>query len=113
MHTQYIETTLGFSSADTENVRVSFDGSDLSLTFTNWQEEAQIYSFIDVLGFKWDEQFDEVGIRDDTTYEVLESPWLKRQVELTCVNNADQYAHYKVCFNTQGVLDVLCQRATG
>jgi hypothetical protein len=60
---------------------------------------------------KWEyEQDDVVSIRDDTTYEVVGSPWLELQGRLQGVEDLAAFVPYKLCFNAAGVLDVLCRR---
>ncbi len=102
-----VEVDLGISTADADNVEVHFDGGDLVLTFLDWQEVPRQVIFRGVLAYRW-QDFDETGIRDDTTYEVLESEWLAQQADLQGVKAAvENYAHYKLCFNTVGMLDVV------
>ena len=111
---EYKEVRLGASTADAEEVELRFASGDLTLAFVDWQETPRKIVFHEVLGFRWQE-FDqrEVGehgpIRDDTTYEVLQSSWRDRQAELQG-ERADEYVHYKLCFNAAGVLDVLARR---
>jgi hypothetical protein len=102
-----VEIDLGISTADADDVDVHFDSSDLVLSFIDWQEVHRQLVFHNVLAFRW-QDFDETGIRDDTTYVVLESEWLAQQADLQRVKAAvENYAHYKLCFNAVGVLDVL------
>jgi hypothetical protein len=103
-----VEKNLGVSTADGEDVHLQYDGDDVILAFTDWNERSCELVFRDVLAFRWQE-CDEEGIRDDTTYEVTESSWLARQAQLQGVNASD-YAHYKLCFNACGSLDVLARR---
>jgi hypothetical protein len=105
---RYQERNLGVSTADAEDVCLRFDSSELILSFTDWQAKHQELCFADVLAFRF-EELDEASIRDDTTYEVLDSPWLARQAELQAVSLTG-LAHYKLCFNACGALDVLCRR---
>jgi hypothetical protein len=102
---RYVEVDLGVSTADAEKVDVHFGDGDLVLTFVDWQDAPRRLVFREVLAFRW-QDFDETGIRDDTTYEVVESEWLARQAELQGVS-MENYAHYKLCFNVLGTLDVL------
>jgi hypothetical protein len=102
-----IEVHLGISTADAEDVDIHFDGGDLILSFVDWQEVPRQLIFREVLAFRW-QDFDETSIHDDTTYEVLESEWLAQQADLQGVKAAvDNYAHYKLCFNAMGMLDVV------
>ncbi|MEM1109489.1 MAG: hypothetical protein AAGH99_12455 [Planctomycetota bacterium] len=105
---QYKITDLDISTADAENVQLEYQGGDLSLKFTDWQEHTCKLRFIEVLAFRWEDEFDTPGIRDDSCYLVEGSPWLARQAELAG-EDANHYVHYKLCFNTCGVLDVVCK----
>jgi hypothetical protein len=105
-----IVADLGVSTADGEDVQLQFTRGDLSLRFLDWQEQPRELVFHDVIAFRWQE-FDEsaLNIRDDTTYEVIDSEWLQRQAQLQAVD-VDQYAHYILCFNACRNLDVLARR---
>jgi hypothetical protein len=108
---QFIETNLGFSTADGEHVELTYQEGNLRLLFIDWQERSITYTFRDVLGFKWDGgDTDSSDIRDDMTYIVLDSPWLQCQAQLEA-ECADDYAHYRLGFNACGVLDVLARKA--
>jgi hypothetical protein len=113
---------LGIVTADAEQVRLQFDAGALVLSFADMHDRPRQLTFADVLAFRWQE-LDEAGlvnhearapegragVRDDQTYEVVGSAWLARQAELQAVSVGD-YAHYMLCFNACGVLDVLCRR---
>jgi hypothetical protein len=108
----YRPVDLGVSTADADAVELRFSRGDLHLRLVDWQEQRREIVFRAVLGFQWQEFDDaEVGqeLRNDTTYEVVESPWRVRQAELQG-ERADDYVHYKLCFNEVGVLDVLAKR---
>jgi hypothetical protein len=104
---QCIESNLGISTADGENVRLQYEDDKLSIVFDDWRDRLCTVVFHGVLAFRWQE-FDENGICDDATYEVVGSPWLERQTKLHGVNAAD-YVHHKLCFNACGMLDVLAR----
>ena len=107
---RYRVVNLGFSSADAEGVRLQFEHGQLLLSFLDWQKRRIDVVFHEVLGFQCVDGFaEEIGIRDDTTYEVLDSVWLKRQAELSQENLAD-FVHYMLSFNSVGVLEVLAKR---
>ena len=106
---ELVARDLGIVTADAEHVRLSFDAGALVLSFVDMHDRPRELTFTGVLGFRWQE-FDEGGVRDDQTYEVVGSSWLARQAELQAVAVGD-YAHYMLCFNACGVLDVLCRRA--
>jgi hypothetical protein len=105
---RYVEASLGVSTADAEQVVLRFEDGDLHVSFVDWKEQPRILTFREVLAHRWQELDDPVP-RDDTTFEALESPWLAKQAQLHGVS-ADGYAHYILCFNASGVLDVLARR---
>jgi hypothetical protein len=109
MTIQYEITDLGFSTADAEQVQLEFNGCNLSIRFIDWQEQPKTHIFIEVLGFSWNDELDNPSIRDDVTYIVSDSDWLRSQCELSN-EEVEQYIHYKLCFNACGVLDVICKR---
>lgn len=106
----FIAANLGVSTADAEDVQFHYQKGVLSLVFLDWQKQHCEVIFEDVLGFQWqdlDEQ--EFDMPDDQAYEVVESQWLGRQAQLQDVP-CEPYAHYKLCFNSCGCLDVLAKR---
>jgi hypothetical protein len=102
-----VESNLGIATTDGDNVRLRYDGDILTLAFSDWHGHQCHLVFGGVLAFRWQE-FDEVGIRDDTSYKVVGSEWLDRQAQL-CGVNVCNYAHYKRCFNARGTLDFLAR----
>jgi hypothetical protein len=102
------QVDLGVCTADAERVEMRFVGDVLKLDFVDHLARPTGVTFHAVLGFRWQE-FDEQDVRDDTVYEVLESQWLERQAKLHGVLASD-HAHYALCFNACGTLDVLCRR---
>ncbi len=103
----FIDTHLGLSTADAESVALQHDGSDLVLTFVDWQERTIRHEFEEVLAFKWGQ--DTGGApRDDQTYIVEGSEWLAHEAGLA-EESPDRFVHYKLCFNAVGVLDVLAR----
>jgi hypothetical protein len=105
---KFKQVDLGVQTADAERVEMRFVGDVLTLHFLDWKEEPRGVTFERVLGFRWQE-FDEQDVRDDSVYEVLDSAWLERQAALHGVTPRD-HAHYALCFNACGTLDVLCRR---
>lgn len=105
---RYVEADIGVCTADAEQVVLRLDRGDLHLSFVDWKEHPRALIFRDVLAHRWQE-LDEPVPRDDTTFEALESPWLARQAKLQGVD-PNGYAHYVLCFNACGVLDVLARR---
>jgi hypothetical protein len=107
---RYVEAKLGVTTADAEKVVTRFENGDLHLSFVDWQGHPRSIIFRDVLAYRWQELDDAVP-RDDTTFEALDSPWLERQAALQAVP-PNAYAHYVLCFNACGVLDVLARRTS-
>lgn len=105
----YKTINLGFSTADAEGIQLNFDGSNLHLKCTDWQEKPVSYTFENVLAYKWGQGVEPDIPRYDECYEVESSDWLLRETELASVHRED-YMHYKLCFNACGILDVLACR---
>ncbi|MBW2984480.1 hypothetical protein KY361_05160 [Candidatus Woesearchaeota archaeon] len=93
---------VGFSTADAEFPKITKQEGKVILKYKDWREEDITVHFHNVIAIKWVyEEFDErAGERDDT-YEVLNSKWLKAL-------NVKGKRHYKLCFNSIGDLDVIC-----
>ena len=104
-----VNADIGIKTADAQNVAIQFARSDLTLTFIDWKQQSCKVMFSEVLAFRWQE-FDEQDLRDDASYEVVGSEWLKRQTMLQAVH-PDDFAHYKLGFNASGCLDVLVRRS--
>ena len=105
---RYVEASLGVSTADAEQVALRFENGDLHVSFVDWKAQPRSLTFREVLAHRWQELDDQVP-RDDTTFEAVDSPWLARQAELQGVSKEGD-AHYVLCFNACGVLDVLARR---
>lgn len=99
---------IGVSSADAESVQLHYQFGDLLIRYNDWQEREREKKFFDVLAFRWQE-FDDDAPRNDASYEVLHSQWLNAQAKAQEVN-ADAYVHHRICFNNNGVLDVVSLR---
>lgn len=108
MFDQLQEVDLGIPSADAERVQLSLVCGDLFLSFIDWNESFRQYKFTDVLEFKW-QAFDLGDARDDVSYLVLNSKWLLTQAALQS-EKVNEFNHFKICFNTLGMLDVLCKQ---
>ena len=99
---------LGIVSADAESVQLLYQFGDLFLRYTDWQKVEREKKFHDVLAFRWQEFTDDAP-RNDVSYEVENSGWLALQATAQEVESAN-YAHFRICFNQNGVLDVLALR---
>ena len=100
----------GFSTADTEYPFFEYREGALTLEFIDMQERPVRVIFREVAGIQWNDEaeFHDVEIRDDLSYEVHESKWLARHIELGTFVQSQGYRHFVFCFNVAGVLDVLC-----
>ena len=78
----------------------------LKVSYVDWQEEPKTVVLGEVFSFKWQERDLDSAPRDDTTFQVLESTWLREQTN--GMPGAESLVHYKVLFNACGVLDVIC-----
>ena len=98
----------GFSVADAEQPQFTFTGDEVVLTFTDWQENDMTVRFKDCVAVKWQEA-DSKGpeARDDCTYEILGSDWLKVHLKQNMVTPDEGHRHFKLCFNAVGVLEVI------
>jgi hypothetical protein len=97
---------VSFSTADADPPNITFDDSGvLSLEFRDWREKMVRLKFAEVVGFKWDEGDLHQGERDDVTYEIINSRWLRSLKEHNLAG--DEHRHYKLCFNASGNLEVL------
>lgn len=106
---EYQTIALGFSTADGERPELQFAGGDLQCSFVDWREQMVRFTASDTRAFSWLEELDVDGIRDDATYEVLESDWIQKYCVWHRISRAEGYRHFKLCFNPVGVLDILCK----
>jgi hypothetical protein len=100
---------LGFSTADGNRLDWQFLGGNIRFSFVNWREQPVQFSALDVRAFSWLEFQDIPGIRDDVTYEVLESDLIQRYFDCNLMLPKEGYRHFKLCFNEAGVIDVVCR----
>ena len=99
----------GFSVADGESVDVSFIDGDLILRFKDWHDQVVEYRFIEALAFRWAARSTVPTPRDDESFEVLSSTWLREECQLEGCS-ADQFVHHVLCFNASKVLEVISRR---
>lgn len=95
-----------FSTADADNPSLQYLDGDLRLGFIDWQEKQVSIRFPKAAAFCWQQEAQiSAEVRDDTSYEVVDSPW---RAELTALGAIEpSHRHYKLCFNACGVLDVI------
>jgi len=108
----YQAIDLGFSTADGERPEAHFVGQDVQFSFVDWREQTVRFTACDVRAFVWLEEMDVLGIRDDVTYEVLDSDLIRKYSDWNLLTPEDGYRHFKLCFNVAGVFDVLCKSIT-
>lgn len=109
---KYVIINLGFSTADGERPEMQFVGGDIRFSFLNWREQLVRFTASDVRAFSWLEELDVSGVRDDMTYEVLESDLIQKYCDWNLMSSEDGYRHFKLCFNAAGVFDVVCKSIT-
>ena len=108
MQEQFVEKYLGVHTADAERVEIAFANGNLQVRYLDWQEQPRELVMPQTLAFRWQDDEDGSAPRDDTTYEVTGSTWLKTQLERSAPSDGDRFRHYKLCFNACGTLDVIC-----
>ncbi|MFC3153474.1 hypothetical protein ACFOEK_20705 [Litoribrevibacter euphylliae] len=103
---------LGFSVADAEGIKFKFDGVDLVLEFTDWREQHISIKFENTLGFKFQNAEYELSEteRFDSCHIVHDSDWVKEHIRQGEAWNDESWYHYKLNFNTAGIVEVLCSR---
>jgi hypothetical protein len=98
----------GFSVADAEYPTINLRDGTLILGFIDWHENAIEVKFANVAGVMWQET-DSAGPenRDDSVFEIIGSSWLNEYLIQGARTLNDSLHHYRLCFNANGVLDVL------
>ena len=98
-----------FATADAQAPVLAYDGETLQARFLDWQERAVQLTFLEVVAFSWDDGDTAAcqGHRDDTSYIVSGSEWLRRHIDVGTINATGSHRHYKLCFNVVGVLQVI------
>jgi hypothetical protein len=112
MATWYDPLQEAFSTVDATYPHVECDRGRLRVEFQDWREQTVMLLFHDVAAFSWDDGDAAVcpSHRDDCSYIVRESPWVARHREVGTVAPLTDLQHFKLCFNTVGVLQVLSTR---
>jgi hypothetical protein len=98
----------GFSTADAEYPEIHQVDGDVILKFKDWQEKKVEVFFADPIAFKWQmaERFFE-GERDDSSYEIADSEWLRLHLSQSAISENEDYKHYKFNFNGCGQFEIL------
>lgn len=106
MSESYLELSAGFSTADAERLSIEHHNSELIVRFSDWRETPVTIHFPSTVAYRW--QVEAVlpqSIRDDQSYEVIDSHWRAELAGLGIVQPG--HRHYKLCFNAVGILDVI------
>ncbi|HSI35843.1 MAG: hypothetical protein ACAI43_21580 [Phycisphaerae bacterium] len=88
---------------------MTYAAGELAVKFKDWREQSVALRFPDAVAFRWeDEAAPPTGVRDDTSYEVVDSAWI---AELRSAGTPSQALHhYMLCFNAAGLLHVVSAR---
>lgn len=106
MAASYVPLSEGFSTADAERPSMTYDHGTLVFRFIDWQERPVTIHFVDTIAFRWQDEAElPAEIRDDASYEVIDSPWVAELATLGASERTSR--HYKLCLNAVGVLDVV------
>ena len=107
----YRDLVAGFSTADAEHPSIEHRDGDLTVQFLDWREIPVKIHFPFTIAFRWqDEAVLPANIRDDQSYEVINSCWCAELAQLGVAQ--PQHRHYKLCFNAAGILDVVSHAPT-
>ena len=109
MPERYVPLSETFSTADAESPMLAFEQGTLRLRFLDWQEREVRLRFPETVAFRWEDGDAAVAAehRNDASYRVEDSGWIRRLRESGTVGEADAVTHFKLCFNALGVLEVI------
>jgi hypothetical protein len=103
----------GFSVADAEYPSFVLKDGVLVLEFIDWRRHRIRVVFSNAAGVKWQEiELRGPESRNDRTYEITDSAWLRSYLDQGARSVADQLRHFKLCFNAYGPLEVLASSFT-
>jgi hypothetical protein len=104
-----IPVDLGIQVADGENLKLSFDDRQLLVSFDDWKENKTSFRCSNVLSFRWQPiEYFHKDERPDSTYEIINSEWIKAHDDQGMIGSAQIVRHFKLNFNAIGCLEVLC-----
>src|SRR6185295_1346464 len=89
---------LGFTVADGERIRVSYENQTLSVSFVDWQEKAVLFICRDAIAFRWQEAEYVLSKREryDSSHEIIGSAWLRQHEEQSMTWEGTTFHHYKL-----------------
>jgi hypothetical protein len=106
---------LGFSVADGEKLKVSYESQALRISFVDWQEKPVVFLCRDTIAFRWQEAEYLLSDqeRDDSCYEIIGSTWLRQHEEQHMTWEGPTFHHYKLNFNAAGILESIFPELRG
>ena len=103
-----------FSIADADAPTLAYERDILVVRFQDWRERTVELRFNNVVAFSWDDG--DAALcnthRDDTSYVVIGSEWLRRHLEVRNMSRNEGHGHYKLCFNAAGILQMISSELT-
>ena len=104
----------GFSTADAEYPEIRQEDGDVILKFQDWQENIIEVFFAEAMAFKWQmaEVFYPCEERDDSSYQIENSEWLKTHMQQGTATESEEFKHYKFNFNGCGQFEILATSYT-
>lgn len=115
MSERLVELDVPFSIADTEGrASIAFADAKLSLTFRDWQLVEHSVSFVEVVAFRWDNNYlSSCEVAPDRVYEVHDSAWMSALRESGAIGSTTQHRHFRFYFNSEGAaLDVIASSSS-
>lgn len=110
-HSKAIPIDLGIQVADGEKLQLAFVGDVLTGSFRDWREIVRSFRCSGVIAFRWQPiEFDRAGERPDSTYEIVDSEWVRQHDEQGTIDSAQPARHFRLNFNAIGCLEVICAR---
>ncbi|MBL8397952.1 MAG: hypothetical protein JNL84_07390 [Candidatus Accumulibacter sp.] len=86
MAQNFVPKYIGIHSADAERVSLVYQDQELKVSYIDWQEQPETVVLGEVFAFKWQERDLDSAPRDVTTFQVIESTWLRENRGRTTIN---------------------------
>ena len=97
-----------FSTADAEYPTFYQARGEVRVAYKDWQENSVKLVFSDAIAVKWQMAFTLLaGERDDESYVIQHSDWIKAHIEQGTVTEEEHYQHFRLNFNELGQLEVI------
>jgi hypothetical protein len=105
----YVMLREDFSTADAERPEMVTLNGELLVSFQDWRERRVVLKFPEAVLYRWeDDVTSPAGVRDDSSYEVIDSE-LIAELKTASTLPAEPH-HYLLCFNAAGMLNVVSSR---